>query len=138
MHATRGPRGSRARGQQASARERRTTTNWVVVLEVVRRPIASPVDGAVLQRLLQLLYEADPDGCEPVVLYAEDRYALHLSVSASSIPQAVVIAVLRWEDVTKRLGLGGWDPQRAEVITWEDFQKESQTLVDHTSSHGEP
>ncbi|HWI05500.1 MAG TPA: hypothetical protein VNT52_16965 [Acidimicrobiales bacterium] len=108
------------------------TIDWVVVLEVVRRPIASPVDGAVLQRLLQLLFEAEPKAAEPIVLHSDDRYALHLSVRADSIPEAVMIAVLRWENVSRRLGLGGWDARRAEVITQDDFDEEAHTLVDHT------
>ena len=108
------------------------TTEWVVVLEVVRRPIASSVDGDVLRRLLELLSKAEPDGAKPVALHAEDRYALHLSVTADSIPEAVMTAVFRWENVTSRLGLGGWDPRRAEVITRNDFEEEALTLVDHS------
>lgn len=108
-----------------------TTTEWIVVLEVVRGPIASSVDGDVLRRLLELLSEAEPEGAEPVGLYAEDRYALHLSVTADNIPEAVITAVFRWGNVTSRLGLGGWEPRRAEVITRNDFEEEALTLVDH-------
>jgi hypothetical protein len=125
-------------GQPAWVRGTRMTTEWVVVLEVVRRRIASSVDGDVLQRLLELLSEAEPEGAEPVALHAEDRYALHLSVTADNIPEAVMTALFRWENVTSRLGLGGWDPRRAEVITRDDFEEEAQTLVDHTWGLGEP
>ncbi len=114
------------------------TTDWVVVLEVVRRPIASPVDAVMLQRLLELLSEAEPAGHHPVALLAEDRYALHLSVLADNIPEAVIIAVFRWENVSSRLGLDGWDARRAEVITRDDFEAEAQTLVDQTWGLGEP
>lgn len=108
------------------------TTEWIVVLEVVRGPMASSVDGDVLRRLLELLSEAEPDGAEPVALQVEGRYALHLSVTANSIPEAVMTVVFRWENLTSRLGLGGWDPRRAEVITRDDFEEEALTLVDHT------
>lgn len=113
------------------------TTEWVVVLEVVRRPIASSVDRGVLQRLLELLSEAEPEGAEPVALHAEDRYALHLSVTADSIPDAVITAVFRWENVCTRLALGGWEARRAEVVTRDEYDEEAQTLVDHTGGVGE-
>jgi hypothetical protein len=113
------------------------TIDWVVVLEVVRRPIASSVDGAVLRGLLRLLFEADPRGAQPIALHAEDRFALHLCVHANSIPEAVMIAAYRWENVSSRIGLSGWDPRRAEVITRDDFDEEAQTLVDHTWANGE-
>ena len=114
------------------------TTDWVVVLEVVRRRVASPVDGDMLQRLLELLCEAEPEGAEPVALHAEDRYALHLSVTADKIPEAVMTAVFRWENVSTRLGLHGWDARRAEVITRDDFEDEAHTLVDHTWGSRDP
>ena len=113
------------------------TIDWVVVLEVVRRPIASSIDGDVLQGLLRLLFEADPRRAQPVALHVDDRYALHLCVHADSIPEAVMIAVYRWQNVSSRLGLSGWDPRRAEVITRDDFDEEAQGLVDHTWAHGE-
>lgn len=114
------------------------TTEWVLVLEVVRRPTASPVDGELLQRLLKLLSEAEPERAQPVALHAEDRYALHFTVTADNIPDAVMTAVCRWENVTSRLGLVGWDPRRAEIITREDFDEEAQTLVDDSWGLGEP
>lgn len=106
--------------------------DWVVVLEVVRRPNASPVDGLVLVRLLELLAQAEPDGAPPVALVADDRYALHLSVSAENIPEAVLTTVFRWENVSARLGLEGWDARRAEVVTRDDFEKEAQAFADRT------
>lgn len=108
------------------------TSDWVVVLEVVRRPSASPVDAGVVGRLLELLCEAEPEGAEPIALLADDRYALHLSVSADHVAEAIVIAMFRWENVTKRLGLDGWDARRAEVMLRAEFEAEAQPLVGPT------
>ncbi len=105
------------------------TNDWVVVLEVVRGPLATPVDADVLRRLLKLLCEAEPEGAQPLALVADDRYALHLSVTAASIPEAIVIALVRWENLSSRVGLDGWDPRRAEVITRADFDQEAQTII---------
>lgn len=113
------------------------TSHWMVVLEVVRRPSASAVDADVLQRLLELLCEAESEGAQPLALLAQDRYALHLSVTADNVPEAIVIAVFRWENVSARLGLDGWDPRRAEVMTKADFEEEAQTLVGHAWRPGE-
>jgi len=109
----------------------------MVVLEVVRRASTPPVGADVLQGLLELLCEAEPQGAQPLALLAEDRYALHLSVTADNVPEAIVTAVVRWENVTKRLGLHGWDARRAEVMTKVDFEKEAQTLVGPTWRAGE-
>jgi hypothetical protein len=106
--------------------------DWVVVLEVVSRPTGALVDADVLRRLLELLSEAEPGGTEPVALHVEGRYALHLSVKADHIAEAVMIAVFRWGNACSRLGLSGWDATRAEAITREDFDEEALALVDHT------
>ncbi len=101
----------------------------MVVLEVVKRPSASQVDPGVLKRLLGLLCEAEPQGARPLALLADDRYALHLSVTADHVAEAIVIAVFRWENVSKQLGLAGWDASRAEVMTKADFQAEADSLA---------
>lgn len=106
-----------------------TTSNWMVVLEVVRRSSASPVDAGMVKRLLELLCEAEPEGAQPIALLADDRYALHLSVSADHVAEAVVIAMFRWDNVSKRLGLEGWDARRAEVMLKADFEAETQPLA---------
>lgn len=137
MGASQKDRGTREGGQLARVGTMRTTTDWVVVLEVVRGRAASPVDADVLQRLLVLLSEAEPQGVEPVALHAEDRYALHLSVTAEDVAEAAMTAVFRWNNVTTGLGLHGWEPRRAEVITRADFEEEAQTLVDLGSGLGE-
>ncbi len=105
------------------------TSRWMVVLEVVRRPGGSPVDADVVHGLLELLCEAEPEGAQPLALLAEDRYALHLSVTADHMPEAVAIAVFRWENVSRRLSLDGWDARRVEVMTKADFEAEAQALT---------
>lgn len=99
--------------------------NWVVVLEAVKRPGASPVGADVLTRFLHLLCQAEPRGADPIALVADDRYALHLSVTADDLSQAIVIAVLRWKNVSGQLSLHGWDVRRAEVMTRADFKAEA-------------
>jgi hypothetical protein len=114
-----------------------TTSQWMVVLEVVKRRDASPVDTEVLQRVLEQLCEADPHSCQPLALLADDRYSLHLSVTASHLSEALMIAVLRWENVSKRLGVDGWDARRAEVMTKADFEAEAQHLTRYARRTGE-
>lgn len=101
-----------------------TTGSWMVVLEVVRRPDALPVDAEGLRRVLALLCEAEPDGAQPIALLTDDRYALHLSVTACHVSEAIVVAVRRWEGVSARLGLHDWDARRAEVMTTDEFEAE--------------
>lgn len=107
-----------------------TTTPWIVVLEVVRGPGATHVGVEMLTNLLELLRRAEPDGAHPLALLTDDRYALHLSVRADDLGQALLIAVLRWKEVSRQLGLGGWNARRAEVITRVDFEMEAQPLAD--------
>lgn len=102
--------------------------HWVVVLEVVRRPGASPVGADVLKRFLHLLCQAEPAGADPIALVADDRYALHLSVAADDVSQAIVIAVLRWKNVSGQLNLDGWEVRRAEVMTRAEFKAEALPL----------
>ena len=104
-------------------------SNWVVVLEVVRCPSASSVDAHVLERLLEVLCEAEASGAEPLALLTKDRYALHLSVTADHVAEAISIAVFRWENVSRQLCLDGWEARRAEVITKADFEAESHRLA---------
>lgn len=107
-----------------------THTPWVVVLEAVRRPGAVDVDIRVLTGLLEVLSRAEPYGAQPLALLASDRYALHLSVDAEEVSQALLIAVLRWNEATRNLGLTGWEGRRAEVIPRVDFEMEAQPLTD--------
>jgi hypothetical protein len=113
------------------------TNQWVVVLEVVKRAAASPVDAEVLQCLLEHLCEAEPDGAQPLALLADDRYSLHLSVTTDHLSEAVVIAVLRWENVSRRLGVDGWDARRAEIMTKVDFEAEAVRLTDVATPRAE-
>lgn len=107
-----------------------TNTAWVVVLEVVRRPGVVDIDTRVLTGLLELLSRAEPYGVQPLALLASDRYALHLSVNADDVSEALLIAVLRWKEATRHLGLTGWDGRRAEVLTKIDFDLEAHPLSD--------
>lgn len=107
-----------------------TNTVWVVVLEAVRRPGAIDIESRVLTGLLEVLSRAEPDGVQPLALLASDRYALHLSVTADDVSEALLIAVLRWKEATRHLGLTGWDGRRAEVMTKIDFDLEAQPLAD--------
>lgn len=108
-----------------------TTTDWVVVLEVVRCPSTSPIDAESLRRLLQLLCDAEPEAAQPVALLAHDRYALHLSVRAEDIPEAIVVATFRWRNMSTALGLEGWEARRAEVMTKAEFDQEAHGLMSH-------
>lgn len=114
-----------------------TTGEWMVVLEVVRRPGAAPVDAGLLRQLLEQLCEAEPDGAQPLALLADDRYALHLSVTADHVTEAIVIASFRWANVSDRLGLDGWDSRRAEVMTKDEFDAEAQPLAGRAWRLGE-
>lgn len=107
-----------------------TNTAWVVVLEAVRKPGANDIDVRILTGLLEVLSRAEPYGVQPLALLASDRYALHLSVNADDVSEALLIAVLRWKEATRNLGLIGWDGRRAEVLTKIDFELEAQPLAD--------
>lgn len=105
-------------------------TRWIVVLEIVGGPGATHVDVAILSKLLEILSRAEPDCAQPVALQAADRYALHLSVDADDIPQALMIAVLRWKEASRQLSVTGWDGRRAEVMTEVDFEIECLPISD--------
>lgn len=107
-----------------------TTTRWMVVLEAVRAPGATPIDVRVLTNLLDVLSRAQPSYAQPLALQADDRYSLHLSVNAHDVSEALMIAVLRWKEASGQLGLTGWQGQRAEVMTKADFEKEALPLAD--------
>lgn len=107
-----------------------TTTDWMVVLEAVRGPGATPVDTEVLTNLLEVLSRAEPGGVQPLALLTDDRYALHLSVDADDVSEALLLALFRWREVSRQLRLLGWDARRAEVMTRVDFEMESQPLAD--------
>lgn len=107
-----------------------TAVQWMVVLEVVRGPGATEVDARVLTSLLEVLSQAEPGSEEPLALQADDRYALHLSVNADDVAEALLIAVLRWKEASRQLGLIGWDGRRAEVMTKVDFEREAEPLAD--------
>ena len=102
-----------------------TPTRWIVVLEVVGGPSATHIDVGVLGELLEVLSRAEPDCAQPVALQATDRYALHLSVDADDVSQALLIAMLRWKEASRQLGVTGWDGRRAEVMTEVDFEIEA-------------
>ncbi len=105
------------------------TSEWMVVLEVLKRAGASPVDADMLECLLEQLLEAEPDSAQPLALLADDRCSLHLTVTADHLAEAIVIAVLRWHNVSSRLGVDGWDACRAEVMTKVDFDREAERLT---------
>ena len=107
-----------------------TPTRWIVVLEVVRGAGATRVDVAILGQLLRVLSRAEPDCAEPVALQVEDRYALHLSVDADDVSEALMIAVLRWKEASRQLSVTGWDGRRAEVMTEVDFEIEALPIND--------
>jgi hypothetical protein len=102
-----------------------TPTRWIVVLEVVGGPGATHVGVRVLAELLEVLGRAEPDWAQPVALQAADRYALHLSVDADDVSQALLIAMIRWKEASRQLGVTGWDGRRVEVMTEEDFEIEA-------------
>lgn len=107
-----------------------TPTRWIVVLEVVRGPGATQVDVAVLGELLEVLSRAEPDSAQPIALQTEDRYALHLSVDADDVSEALMIAVIRWKEASRQLSVSGWDGRRAEVMTETDFEIEALPIAD--------
>lgn len=105
-----------------------TTTQWMVVLEAVRGPGATQVDVGVLTQLLEVLSRAEPSRAQPLALQADGRYALHLSVNADDVAEALLIAILRWKEASRQLGLTGWNGRKAEVMTEVDFEMEAQPL----------
>lgn len=107
-----------------------TPTRWIVVLEVVAGPGATHVDVGVLGELLEVLSRAEPDCAQPVALQAVDRYALHLSVDADDVSEALMIAILRWKEASRQLSVRGWDGRRAEVMTEMDFEIEGLPISD--------
>ena len=105
-----------------------TTVQWMVVLEAVRGPGATQVDVRVLTELLEVLSRAEAGRAQPLALQADDRYALHLSVNAEDVSEALLIAILRWKEASRQLGIAGWHGRRAEVMTEVDFEMEAQPL----------
>jgi hypothetical protein len=107
-----------------------TQTRWIVVLEVVRSAGATRVDVGVLREILDVLSRAELNNAEPVALQAQDRYALHLSVEAGDVSEALLIAVLRWKEASRQLSVTGWEGRRAEVMTEMEFEIEALPLND--------
>lgn len=107
-----------------------TPTRWIVVLEVVGGTDATPVDVGVLREILSVLRRAEPDHAEPIALQAENRYALHLSVDADDISEALMIAIIRWTEASRHVSVMGWEGRRAEVMTEVEYEIEALPLND--------
>ncbi len=91
---------------------------WVVLLEAA----GDHSDGAFGARDVgRLLRALDRRGG---AVHCPERYAVQVTTTASSPPEALTEVVSRWTDAVGRLGLPSWQLVRAEVFTPDELEQE--------------
>ena len=84
---------------------------------------------ATIRQLMQRLASM-----HPTTLYSADSYALQVTVTAGSAPEALFIAVAGWRWAESSLQLPAWRLNRAEVITPEEFERERKAYSTRASA----
>lgn len=95
-----------------------TCQEWVVLLEVADDD-GEGIDRASFGRLIDSWTEA-----APTTLYSPSRYALQVSVQATSPAVALSAVLLRWKDALRHSGLPEWKLVRAELVTPQELERE--------------
>ena len=93
---------------------------WVVLLEAAGDAALGAINGAHLERLHRALHPGRYGG----LLHAPDRYALQVTTTGASPPEALMDVVARWTAAVRELQLPTWKLVRIEVFTPDDLQRE--------------
>ncbi len=90
---------------------------WIVVFEAVAQEGAAPVDIGALGGILEALADS-----RSVALHHEERYAIQLVVTSATSAEAVSVALDRWADVTRQLGVPESEVVRIEAMRAQEFE----------------
>ena len=90
---------------------------WIVVFEAVSQDGAAPVDVPALRSILEALA-----GSRPVALHHDERYAIQLVVTGATSADAVRVALNRWAEATRQLGVPESEVVRIEAMTPQEFE----------------
>lgn len=93
--------------------------DWVVLLEAAVDADGAPIDGPLVDRLIERV-----DDCEPSVLYVADRLALQLRVAAAGPLDALVEALDRWREAAAQAQTPPLEIQRVEILTREELEQD--------------
>ena len=96
-----------------------TRAGWVVVLEAQPDSGEGPIGVSQLRRLLEHL-----PGVEPIALHGAERVALQVHVDAPDEVEALRLALAGLRGGLLRVELCDLKVVRAEVLTWEEFEKD--------------
>lgn len=102
------------------------TAEWVVVLEAQPTNGDGAVDVSRLRRLLEHMA-----GIEPIGLHCAERVAVQVHVNAPSEVEALGEALADLRAGLSGVGLGDLRVIRAEVLTWEEYERDCRL------AHGE-
>lgn len=90
---------------------------WIVVFEAVAQGGAAPLDVDALRCILEALADS-----HPVALYHHERYAIQVAVTNATPAEAVHVALDRWADATRQLGVPEAEVVRIEAMTPQEFE----------------
>lgn len=96
----------------------RSVGAWVVILEAIGDVAHPPLTPAVLADLIDAL------DAHPRALHTSRRCSLQLLSDAPDQADALEGALGRWNGAMEELRLGGWQVERAEVLTPEEFERD--------------
>lgn len=87
-------------------------SEWIVLLEAVKRPYSGEIDHEMLSRLLRAVGHARSVG-----LHSPDRYAVQLHVAAAGPLEALSSALAEWSAAIGTVGAAPWELVRVEAMT---------------------
>ncbi len=98
---------------------------WVVLVEAEpgHGKETSLMDVETAQGLLRAMVGSKDDG---VVLLCAERVGVQLRLMALNPVMALCTAFSRWRAATERVGPGGWNVVRVEVLTDREFERDVQ------------
>lgn len=92
----------------------------MVLLEAVPSEGASLLDCDTADALLRAIGDRHVGA-----LHRADRIAVQVAVSAADVAAALTGVLSRWRRAGAQVGLYNWDVVRAEVLTPEEFERDS-------------
>ena len=100
--------------------ERLAQRRWMVLLEAVPSAGTSLIDCDTADALLSALGDEHVGG-----LHRPDRVAVQVSMLAADVAAALTAVLARWRRAAADVRLHDWDVVRAEVLTPEEFERDS-------------
>jgi hypothetical protein len=93
---------------------------WVVLLEAAADANAMLIDRGTIDAMVRTLEDDSA-----VALHSADRLAIQLKILESDMETAFAAAMRRWRRAARPLIPRGWSLVRGEIVTREEFDRES-------------